>query len=81
MENLMAGTIQNKVPELMARRRWNITDLARAMGVSNFTAGRLYHGQGKAIAYETLAKLCEALEAEPGEILVYTPEEESSEDL
>jgi putative transcriptional regulator len=67
--------IVNRIPELMARRRWhNITDLARAMGCSNFTAGQLYHGRGKGILFATLEKLCQVFEVGVGDIFYYTPD-------
>lgn len=68
------GTIQNKVSELMGRHRMNITDLAKAAGISYQTAYALYHNRTNRIDFETLAGLCEALKADVGDIFRYTPE-------
>lgn len=67
------GTIRNRVSELMGRHRMNITDLAKAAGISYQTAYALYHNRTGRIDFETLAGLCEALQVDVGEIFLYAP--------
>ncbi len=66
--------IENRVSELLGRRRESITDLARGAGISYAAAHALYHGTTKAISMETLRKLCAYFGVQPGELLVYKPD-------
>lgn len=71
------GRIEVRVGELMARRRMNMMDLSRQMGVAYETARSLWHGNMEAIRFDTLVKLCEFFDCQVGEILEYVPGEES----
>ena len=63
----------------MARHRMNIQQLADKSGLSRSTISMLYHDKAKRIDFDTLEKLCEALDTSPGRLLTRMsfPEEEN----
>jgi putative transcriptional regulator len=61
--------IENKLSEVMGRKRLKISDVITSTGLSRNTVAELYHGRAKRIDLDTLDKLCVALECEVGEIL------------
>lgn len=65
-----------KLHEEMGKRRMRIRDVARAAGLSWETVGAIYHGRAKFVSLETLDKLCRALGCQPGDLMVYVPDEE-----
>jgi len=64
--------ITNKLSEIMGRRRIRMTELAKWAGISTSTVHRLYYDQTNGIDFETLDKLCIALECTPNDILEFT---------
>ncbi len=71
--------IRNRLSEHMGQRRITAVELAQRTGLSRNTIGALYNEKAKGIEFETLARLCKALNAQPGDILVYAPAEEEGE--
>lgn len=67
--------IEFRVHLKMAEKRWRIKDLAEKAGVGRDTISRYYHGQVTAIEIDTLNRLCKALSCQPGDLLVYVPDE------
>jgi putative transcriptional regulator len=63
--------IENRVSELLGRRRESITDLSHGADISYAAAHALYHGATKSISMGTLDKLCRYLGVQPGDLLVY----------
>jgi putative transcriptional regulator len=55
---------------VMARRRISLTDLSRRVGITMANLSILKNQKARAIRFSTLAALCEALDCQPGEILV-----------
>lgn len=53
------------------RKGNNVARLARDAGLAYSTVYELYRGQAKRLDLETLARLCEALDCQPGDILEY----------
>jgi putative transcriptional regulator len=68
--------IENRVSELLGRRRESIADLARATGISYPACHALYHGSSKSISFDVMEKLCAYFGCQPGELFVYVPEPE-----
>ena len=58
----------------MGAKRIRIAEIARITGLSNDTISNLYHDKNKGIEFETLDKLCWALECTPNDIFTYIPE-------
>lgn len=67
------GTIRNRVSEIMGRRRMSITDLMHATGLSYGTAWAIYHDKNKFVSFDVIAKLCEGLGVEVGELFEFVP--------
>lgn len=66
----MAITV--KLDELMAKKGLNSNELAEKIGVSAPSMSLLKAGKARAIKFSTLDKLCQVLECEPCDILIYT---------
>ncbi|MEK4236438.1 helix-turn-helix domain-containing protein [Paenibacillus sp. FSL H7-0714] len=56
--------IENKLSEIMGRKRLKISDVIEKTGLARNTVAELYHGRAKRVDLETLDKLCKALECE-----------------
>jgi putative transcriptional regulator len=59
---------------MLARRKMKSRDVAHAIGLSETNLSLLKSGKVKGVRFETLEKLCEVLECQPGELLEYAPE-------
>jgi len=62
---------------MMAKRKMRSNDLAEKIGITQANLSILKTGKAKAIRFSTLSKICEALDCQPGDILVFekTPNE------
>lgn len=69
------GAVRFRLNEILKERKLKQKDLAEKMGVAKQTVSRLTVGV-RMIDLETLAKLCEALDVEVGELLDYVPDSE-----
>lgn len=65
--------IINKLSEIIGRERIRKTELAKWAGVSLSTIHRLYYDQTKGIDFETLDRLCEALQCTPNDLFQFVP--------
>lgn len=57
---------------MLARRKMSVTELTERVGITMANLSILKNGKAKAVRFSTLAKLCEALDCQPGDILEYT---------
>lgn len=64
--------ISNNLSTIMGSKRIKKSELARVSGLSYDTILNLYNDMNKGIEFDTLDKLCWALECTPNDILVYT---------
>ena len=71
----MEGDIIFNIDVMLAKRKMSVTELADKVGITVTNMSILKTGKAKAIKVSTLAKLCEALECQPGDILEYKPVE------
>ena len=60
---------------MMARRKMSLTELSARVGITMANLSILKNGRARAIRFETLEKLCEALDCQPGDILEYRSEQ------
>lgn len=60
---------------MMARRKMKGRDLAAQIGITEANLSLLKSGKVKGIRFETLAKICAALECQPGDLLEVTAPE------
>ena len=75
MTGMVERMIKNNLRVLLAIRKIRMTELSRISGVGYGTVFGLYHEKITRIEFETLNKLCNALECTPNDLLVYTPDE------
>lgn len=72
----MGGDIIFNIDVMLAKRKMSVTELADKVGITVTNMSILKTGKAKAIKVSTLAKLCEALECQPGDILEYRQKQE-----
>jgi len=58
---------------MLARRKVKSKDLAEYVGITEANLSLLKQGKVKGVRFETLEKICEFLECQPGELLAYAP--------
>lgn len=56
---------------MLAKRKMSVTELSERVGITLANISILKNGKAKAIKISTLAKLCEALDCQPGDLLEY----------
>ena len=56
---------------MMAKRKMRLKELSEQVGFSEQNLSILKNGKAKAIRFSTLEKICEVLECQPGDIIVY----------
>lgn len=61
---------------MLAKRKMSVTKLTERVGMSMVSISILKNEKAKGIRFETLEKICEALECQPGDILEYYQEEQ-----
>lgn len=67
----MEGDIIFNIDVMLAKRKMSVTELADRVGITLANMSILKTGKAKAVKVTTLAKLCEALDCQPGDILEY----------
>lgn len=65
----MAAEIIVRLDVMLALRKRRAKDLAGEIGMTEANLSLLKSGKVKGIRFDTLAKLCEALDCTPGELL------------
>jgi len=55
----------------MAKRKMKLNELSELVGISVQNLSVLKTGKARAVRFTTLAKLCEALECTPGDLLEF----------
>ncbi len=69
----MEGEIIVNIDVMLAKRKMSVTELSEKVGITLQNMSVLKNGRAKAIKISTLAKICEALDCQPGDILEYRP--------
>jgi putative transcriptional regulator len=59
----------------LARKKMRLTELAEQVEITIANLSVLKNGHARAIRFSTLEKICEVLECQPGDILVFEPAE------
>jgi len=67
----MEGEIIFNIDVVLAKRKMSMTELSDKVGITLANMSILKTGKAKAIKVSTLAKLCEALNCQPGDLLEY----------
>ena len=63
--------IIGNIDVMLAKRKMSVTELSERVGITMANISILKNGKAKAIKIQTLDKICEALDCEPGDILEY----------
>ena len=59
---------------MLARRKVKSRDLAEFVGITEANISLLKQGKVKGVRFDTLVKICEFLDCQPGDILIYEAE-------
>ena len=59
---------------MMARRKMSLNELSEKVGVTNVNLSILKTGKAKGVRFDTLSKICEALNCQPADILEHRAE-------
>ncbi|MEZ5627671.1 MAG: helix-turn-helix transcriptional regulator [Rhodocyclaceae bacterium] len=62
---------------MLARRKVKSKDLAEHVGITEANLSLLKQGKVRGVRFETLAKICQYLDCQPGDLLVYQTDEAS----
>lgn len=60
---------------MLAKRKMRSKELAESIGITEQNVSLLKSGKVKGVRFETLEKICEVLQCQPGDILEYRPDE------
>lgn len=60
---------------MLARRKMRSKELAERIGITEQNVSLLKSGKVKGVRFDTLQKICEALDCQPGDILVFQKDE------
>jgi putative transcriptional regulator len=58
---------------MLARRKMRSKELAERIGITEQNVSALKSGRVRGVRFETLDKICEVLDCQPGDILEYRP--------
>lgn len=67
----MDGEIIFNIDVMLAKRKMSVTELSERVGITIANVSVLKNGKAKALKISTLAKLCEALDCQPGDLLEF----------
>ncbi len=65
-----------KLDEMLAKRKKRSKELAEFVGITEQNISLIKTGRVKGMRFNTLEKMCEFLECQPGDLLEYVPDEE-----
>ncbi len=60
---------------MMAIRKISVTELSDRVGITMANMSILKNGKAKAVRFSTLEKICEVLDCQVGDIIVYEKDE------
>lgn len=70
----MEDRIIFNIDVMLAKRKMSVTELSERVGITLANISILKNGRAKALKISTLAKLCAALDCQPGDLLEYRHE-------
>lgn len=68
-----AAAIRVRLDELLSQRGMTLTELSARVDVTVVNLSILKNGRARAIRFSTMARLCEVLDCQPGDLLSYEP--------
>ena len=66
--------IEINLDVMMAKRKISLKELSERVGITEANLSILKNNKAKAIRFSTLEALCEGLECQPGDLMVYVRE-------
>ena len=63
-----------RLDEVMERRNMSLTELAQAVNITLANLSILKTGKARAVRFSTLESICQTLDCQPGDILVFEDE-------
>ena len=75
VRDCMEDEIIFNIDVMLAKRKMSVTELSERVGITIANISILKNGKAKALKISTLAKLCAALDCQPGDILEYRKKE------
>ena len=66
--------IEINLDVMMAKRKISLKELSERVGITEANLSILKNNKAKAIRFSTLEALCEVLECQPGDLMVYVME-------
>ena len=66
--------IEINLDVMMVRRKISLKELSERVGITEANLSILKNNKAKAIRFSTLEALCEVLECQPGDLMVYVRE-------
>lgn len=70
--------VKNRLRVLLAEKKKKMSDLEKETGLSRSAIRGLYYETSKGVSFKTLDALCEYLNCDVGDILVYNPQKEEA---
>lgn len=64
---------------MLATRKVRSRELAEFVGITESNLSLLKSGHVRGVRFETLSRICEFLQCQPGDLLAYEPDEETQE--
>lgn len=59
---------------MLAKRKMRSKELAERIGITEQNVSLLKSGKVRGFRFETLEKICEALDCQPGDLIEYVPD-------
>lgn len=63
-----------RLDRVLADRKMTLSTLSKEVGITLANLSKLKTGKASAIRLETLNKICQVLDCQPGDLLEYTPD-------
>lgn len=60
---------------MLAKRKMRSKELAKTIGITEQNVSLLKSGKVRGVRFDTLEKICAALDCQPGELLEFVPED------
>ncbi|OBU69790.1 Cro/Cl family transcriptional regulator [Stenotrophomonas maltophilia] len=67
------GSIVIRLDVMLALRKVRSRELAQHVGITESNLSLLKSGRVRGVRFDTLARICEYLDCQPGDLLVYDP--------
>ncbi len=61
---------------MLARRKMAVGELAERIGITPANLAVLKNGRAKAVRFSTLEALCRELDCQPGDLLIFEPDQD-----